>query len=52
MKRVHEAFKGRLEQYLETDERIGMPFARINKAMYSNSKRGSRQQCRLKAPKA
>jgi hypothetical protein len=51
-KRVHEAFKGRLEQCLEADERIGTPFAQIIKAMYPNSpKRGSRQQCRVKVPK-
>jgi hypothetical protein len=52
-KRVHEAFKKRLEQCLETDERIGTPFAQIIKAMYPNSsKRGSRQQCRVKESKA
>jgi hypothetical protein len=37
MTSVHEAFG---KQYLETDERIGTPFARMNKAVYPNSKRG------------
>jgi hypothetical protein len=52
-KRVHEAFKEKLEQCLESDKAIGTPFAQIIKAMYPNSsKRGSRQQRRLKASSA
>jgi hypothetical protein len=48
--RVHEVFKERLERCLKTNEEIGTPFAQIIKEMYpKSSKRGSRQQSRLKA---
>jgi hypothetical protein len=51
-KRVHEVFKERLERCLKTNEEIGTPFAQIIREMYPNSsKRGSRQQSRLKAGK-
>jgi hypothetical protein len=50
---VHRDFEERLKCYLETNEEIGEPFAQRVKAMFSTtSKRGSRQQSRLKGPTA
>jgi hypothetical protein len=51
--KVYEAYKEKLEECLKNDEEIGNPFAQIIKEMFPNSsKRGSRQQNRLKAPRA
>ncbi len=50
--KVYEAYKEKLEECLKNDEEIGNPFAQIIKEMFPNSsKRGSRQQNRLKAPR-
>ena len=49
---VYKTFKNKLEDYLKDDEEIGTPFAHIIKEMFpSSSKRGSRQQSRLKVPR-
>jgi hypothetical protein len=51
--KVYEAYKEKLEEYLKNDEEVGTPFAQIIKEMFPNSsKRGSRQQNRLKVPRA
>ena len=51
--KIYEAFKKKLEECLKDDEVIETPFAQIIKQMFPNSsKRGSRQQSRLKAPRA
>jgi ribosomal protein L13 len=48
--RVHEEFKAKLEHRLRTDEQIWEPFAQVIKEMFpKSSKRGSRQQSRLRA---
>jgi len=50
--RVHAECEERLERCLRTNEDIGRPFAQIIKRMYpDSSKRGSRQQNRLKEPR-
>src|SRR6266850_3944735 len=50
---VHMDFEERLKCYLGTNKEIGEPFAQRVKAMFSKtSKRGSRQQSRLKGPRA
>lgn len=50
---VHKEFQERLEHCLETGEDIGISFAQMIKDMYpKSSKRGSRQQSRLKMPKS
>ena len=52
-KKVYEAFKGKLEECLKDDRVIKTPFSQIIKEMFpKSSKRGSRQQSRLKAPRA
>jgi hypothetical protein len=51
--KIYEAFKKKSEACLKDDEVIETPFAQIIKQMFPNSsKRGSRQQSRLKAPRA
>ena len=51
--RVHGEFQQKLECCLRTNKEIGTPFAQTIKEMYpGSSKRGSRQQSRLKAPKS
>ena len=51
--KVYEAYKEKLEECLKNGEEIRSPFAQIIKEMFPNSsKRGSRQQNRLKAPRA
>jgi hypothetical protein len=48
--RVHEEFKSKLEHHLKTDKQIWKPFAQVIKEMFpKSSKRGSRQQSRLRA---
>jgi len=50
--RVHAEREERLKRCLKTNEAIGKSFARIIKEMYpDSSKRGSRQQNRLKKPR-
>ena len=50
---VHKEFEELLECYLETNKEIGELFAQRIKAMFpKSSKRGSRQQSRLKGPRA
>jgi hypothetical protein len=50
--KVYEAYKEKLEECLKNDDEIGNPFAQIITEMFPNSsKRGSRQQNRLKVPK-
>ena len=51
--RVHREFQEKLEHCLRDDEDIGTPFSQSIKEMYpGSSKRGSRQQSRLKAPRS
>ncbi|KAH9993485.1 hypothetical protein BJV74DRAFT_833033 [Russula compacta] len=50
--RAHQEFQEKLEECLKSGEDIGLPFAQIVKKMYPTStKRGSRQQNRLREPK-
>jgi len=50
--RIHAECEERLERCLRTNEDIGRPFTQIIKKMYpDSSKRGSRQQNRLKEPR-
>ena len=52
-KKLHDAFKAKLEKCLGTSGETWKPFSTIIKGMFpKSSKRGSRQQCRIKAPKA
>jgi len=52
-KKVYEAFEEKLQECLKDDGVIETPFAQIIKGMFpKSSKRGSRQQSRLKAPRA
>jgi hypothetical protein len=49
--RIHREFQEKLERCLRDDEDIGTPFSQMIKEMFpGSSKRGSRQQSRLKAP--
>ena len=51
--RVHGEFQQKLECCLRTNKEFGTPFAQTIKEMYlGSSKRGSRQQSRLKEPKS
>jgi hypothetical protein len=53
IERVHGEFLKELERCLGTEEVIETPFAQMVKDMFpGSSKRGSRQQSRLKAPKS
>jgi hypothetical protein len=52
-KQVHDAFQERLEKDLGSSGETWVPFSQIITAMFpESSKRGSRQQCRIKAPNA
>jgi hypothetical protein len=54
VKKVHDAFEGQLEKYLRTNEGTWTPFSQMIKELFPNastSKRGSRQQCRIKEPR-
>jgi hypothetical protein len=49
---VYETFKNKLEGFLRGEEEVWTPFGQIIKDLLpSTSKRGSRQQSRLKAPR-
>ena len=51
--RVHGEFQEKLGRCLRDDEDIGTPFSQTIKEMFpGSSKRGSRQQSRLKAPRS
>jgi hypothetical protein len=51
--KAYETFKNKLEGFLRGEEEAGTPFGQIIKDLLpSTSKRGSRQQSRLKAPRA
>ena len=53
VKQVHDDFKEKLEEYLMTNEGTLAPFSQTIKYLFPNastSKRGSRQQCRIKRP--
>jgi hypothetical protein len=55
VKKVHDIFKEKLEEYLRTNGGTLTPFSQTIKDMFSNfstSKRGSRRQCRTEAPRA
>jgi hypothetical protein len=50
---AYETFKNKLEGFLRGEEEVWTPFGQIIKDLLpSTSKRGSRQQSRLKAPRA
>ena len=50
--KAYETFKNKLEGFLRGEEEAGTPFGQIIKDLLpSTSKRGSRQQSRLKAPR-
>jgi hypothetical protein len=54
VKEVHDVFEEQLEEYLQTNEGTWTPFSQLIKELFpdsSTSKRGSRQQCRIKAPR-
>jgi hypothetical protein len=49
-KKVHDAFQEKLEKHLGSSGETWMPFSQIIIEMFpKSSKRGSRQQCRIKA---
>jgi hypothetical protein len=53
VKKVHDDFKEKLEAHLMTNEGTLAPFSPMIKELFPNastSKRGSRQQCRIKRP--
>jgi hypothetical protein len=51
--KAYETFKNKLEGFLRGEGEVGTPFGQIIKGLLpSTSKRGSRQQSRLKAPRA
>jgi hypothetical protein len=52
-RKVHDAFQEKFKKCLENSGEAWTPFSQIIGAMYpESSKRGSRQQCRLKDPEA
>jgi len=51
--KAYETFKNKLEGFFRGEEEVGTPFGQIIKDLLpSTSKRGSRQQSRLKVPRA